>query len=221
MFDLETGLILPGSISSDSLKDLSPDPSGTGQRVRVSKKGQVTEIVSETNPIAPRIFRGVFLKDSGRVDTEAGVDDLTGVVDISLSAQAYWFTEYRWVVPEIVTRVAVSMSGGGMGYKEDVSQPGSNAHFLRVNWIVVPGDTLIVRVGHGMPPQTDPNLHTVSKSTIARFDGSKSLNTGGVTPTEISTRLPVERSPYRSYGRGGQTSGAYGQDGFVVIEFYA
>lgn len=221
MFDLETGILSEGVVSSDSLKDIAPDPSGTGRRVRINSKGQVVEIVDETLEIAPRVFRAVFQKDSGVVDTDAGIQTLNGHVDISRTVAPYWFTEYEWVVPDNVSRVGVTMVGGGMGYKEDTVAAGSDSDFYRFNWIVYPGETLVVRVGHGMPNQSDPNLHRVSHSSVRAFDDSRSAITSGIASGVIAVYMPASDSPMPYFGRGGQSSGSSGQDGLVIIEYYA
>ena len=221
MFDLETGILSSGSVSSDSLMDLAPDPTGTGRRVKVNSKGLVVEIVDEDLAIAPRMFRAVFLKDSGVADTVAGVQQIQGHTDISRSVAPYWYTEYEWVVPDIVTRVGVTMIGGGMGYKENEPAAGSDANFYRFNWIVYPGETLIIRVGHGMPNQTDPNLHRVSQSSVRAYDNSRSAITSGIPSGTIAIYMEASDCPMPYFGRGGQSSGLYGNDGLVLIEYYA
>lgn len=221
MFDLETGTITPNSIGSDSLKDLSPDPTGTGRRVKVNRKGQVTEIVDEELNIAPRIFRTIFQKDSGIADLASGVETLKGVEKLSRSLHQYYFTEYKWIVPAEVTRIDVQMVGGGMGYKEDTTEAGDDSDFLRWNWTVIPGETLIARVGHGMPAESQSTLQAVSQSSLRSFDESKVAITPGPASDTLPILMVVEKCPYRTFGHGGQVSGEAGQDGLILIEYYA
>lgn len=221
MFDLDTGQVQKDSIGSASLVDLSPSPEGTGRRMKVNSKGQVTELLTEDLVTAPRIFRVILRKDSGVADTASGVDTLRGVIKESRSLKAYWFTEYEWIVPDKVTRINVSMVGGGMGYKENEPDVGDDSFFSRFDWIVEPGERLIIRVGHGMPPQTDPNLHIVAHSSIRSFDGTREVETDAPESDLLQLRMPAPENPYRIFGHGGQATTEYGQDGLVIIEYYA
>lgn len=221
MFDLESGIFDKDTVGSDSLKDLAPDPTGTGRRVRINSKGQVVEIIDESLEIAPRIFRGIFTKGSGFMDTEAGIQEITGDVKRSGSSPPYYYTEYRWVVPAKVTRFDLQLVGGGMGYREDVSQPGTDAKFYRHTRRAEPGETFILRVGHGTPSQSNSLLHTVAPSSLRNLDGSVVSISSGVRVDVANVTMLAEKCPYRTYGRGGQVSGSVGQDGLIIIEYYA
>lgn len=221
MFDLDTGILSEGVVSSDSLKDIAPDPSGTGRRVRINSKGQVVEIVDETLEIAPRVFRAVFQKDSGVVDTDAGVDELTKEVKLSTSLHQYYYSEYRWVVPDTVSRISVQMTGGGMGYKEDLTQSGDDSNYQMFNWVVDPGETIIVRVGHGGAAKSIPGTHQLAHSSIRTFDDSKVATSAGKSAENLTVEVSASDGPWRGFGHGGQSSGATGQDGLVIIEYYA
>ena len=237
MFDCDTGLIEAAQIGSGSLVDLAPDPSGTGQQVRVNAKGQVVEIVSESFDIAPRLgiayFTGNGVDRNGSTLTAVGYSDLVdGYTEEikggpSRNVLLKRVTEYRWVVPDGVTRVKTIMCGGGGRYT--ASGNGYNGAYSELVLRVNPASTLIINVADGIASNASDSNTTVIGTSIegaiggTHYAGAQEANRVAVTQHSPGANVQINnyKGPLYPYGMGGTVDHPGGGPGLVILEWYA
>ena len=147
-FNLETGQPKEKVFPQTSIKDKTPDPSGTWNEVDVDQKGFVTagRTVNLTSPAKP--YRFVYNYTSG---TDADGDTITRSLDTDddgLNVATYTFT-----VPDGVERLRVQCfgAGGGGGYNATplTAGGGGGGGYCDTLVDVTEGDAFLVWVGEG------------------------------------------------------------------------
>lgn len=214
-FDAETADLYDSTVPSSALKSLSPSPAGTGRKMVVNRKGQVTRLYQDVVIDAPRVFRACFFGGQasyGTQDTPTGPVPLVGEVTAgpgdqyltwpsaySASALGGPMTKYLFVVPDGVTRMKAFLTGGSPAYSQDKTV---------TRWTTIPcdpGQVFRIWVNHG------PN----APCRIASYG-----NEAYVDNTEVDFNPPglsqlSDSAPFLAWG------GNAGNPGLVFLEWYA
>jgi hypothetical protein len=234
LFDLETGDFKDAVIPQSALVDHPDKPDeggGAGFRsVTVDSRGFVVSGEEQPTLTAPRHFRAFFSADGGSIESSGGVETTPAPTpqpwpdpwpDLSVLFTGFGFPDayrYSFIVPEKVSRVVVTLQGGGSDIgKIDTPDLGQERTQRRtLNLPVEPGNKLWALVGAANSPSV---ILLESPRKYATSQGYKY----GVVASGSSDNYATQRlkGPLRPYGRIGTVAVPSGVPGFVMIDWYA
>lgn len=245
VFDPDSAQLKTSTVPHTALAPLSPDPAGVGyRRFTVDRKGRI--IAGNTTPpsTAPRPFRAVFTTAYGRVDRESGFFDLpkskvsfphSGYPLLNDSAYVFSADKYLFVVPEGVNRVRYHLVGSGEGADQQSTpnEVGEGASAVEGTMKTIPGEVLEVFVAYGTPTHSGGASKAYGYSFIMSEDKTRLIsNFGQILPGVAEMQgmplvLPAKHgriqsgSYYSDYGYGGELPTNNGNDGLIILDWYA
>lgn len=223
-FDVDSGQLKPNTVPMGAWKSIAPSPAGTWRRVRVRESGLVEYGDNVVQTTAPGFRRAVFygsasLSSFRETDSEPMV--LSGKLDTSPSGSSafvrgsvsyfgetavFSFIEYKFVVPDGVTRLTFFQSGGSPWVGADLTVEGGKSPYVTTVGTVAckPGDLFRVFAG----------IDAVSPTRVAKFDNSWYIdNTAEQSLGTTKNYRPSAAPLFRKLG------GVQGNPSVVILEW--
>lgn len=221
LFDLDLADFLDNVIPSAALTDSPQKPSSEGvyyRRTTVDERGFVTSGSAVGVYTGPRLFRAFFSASGSETETPDGlVTEVAPAIQATprrLGSTALRFIpqgrRYTFTAPAGVTRVRVTLVGGGLRGAGDVPQP-ENWQTNVVSLVVVPSESYEVFVA------APDGISYISNKGYTKYSTSEGFNVlviPGAEDLAYRTFFQTARPLYRGYGGSSES-------GMVLIEWYA
>jgi hypothetical protein len=222
--DIETGDFKDNVIPQAALADHPDRPSSNGDNyteVTVDRRGLVIAGSKTIRLTAPRLFRAYFCARGSFVET------VDAVITSAPSPLSNWPTDevtrtdravlqkvfpYEFVVPAGVSRLKVSVYGGGWSQQNSTLFGVTRAVFF--NYALAPGTKLFVWAGSSDSPSV------IGKADYSSYATSEGRQKGLGDPAFVFSVNPPKMQ-YHPDGDNGTTADPTGKPGSVLIEWYA